>query len=144
MGVRLDDVNFEKRPFDTMLAYGQSKTANVLFTVELDRFGEARGVRAFAVHPGAVDTDVFRYMSSEEVRAWSASVKSFKSPQQGAATSVWCALSPSLEGMGGVYCEDCDIAGLEANESAAPYGVRAFAVDPDTATALWAFSEQAT
>ena len=144
MGLQLDDVNFERHPYDAMKAYGQSKTANVLFTVELDRAGQPYGVRAFAVHPGAIQTDIFRYMTPQELEDWKKMVKGFKTPQQGAATSVWCALSPQLEGMGGVYCEDCDIAELAPDDIAAGPGVRSFAIDPEKAAALWQFSENAT
>jgi NAD(P)-dependent dehydrogenase (short-subunit alcohol dehydrogenase family) len=144
MGVQLDDVNFDRQPFDTMKAYGQSKTANVLFAVELDRVGQEYGVRAFAVHPGAIRTEIFRYMSAQELEDWEKLVNHFKTLEQGAATAVWCALSDRLNGLGGVYCEDCDIAALLPDDSPAGYGVRSFAVDPDRAAALWRFSEAVT
>lgn len=144
MGLQLDDLNFEKHSFDKMKAYGQSKTANSLFAVELDRIGQEHGVRAFAVHPGAILTDIFRYMTNEELQAWTQRVNSFKNPQQGAATSIWCALSDQLDGIGGVYCEDCDIAELVPDDSQAGHGVRFYAIDPDKAAALWQFSESAT
>lgn len=144
MAVQLDDINFLRRPFDTMKAYGQSKTANVLFAVELDRVGQQDGVRAFAVHPGAIETDIFRYMSEEQLRDWKRMVTGFKTPQQGAATSVWCAVSEQLDGMGGVYCEDCDIAELLPDDSPAGCGVRSFAIDPGKAVALWELSEKVT
>jgi NAD(P)-dependent dehydrogenase (short-subunit alcohol dehydrogenase family) len=150
-GVDLSDPNFERRPYDKALAYAQSKTANSLFAVALDRVGEAHGVRAFAVHPGAVMTDIFRYMPEEERQAWvrrvqggagaSSSGNGFKTLEQGAATSLWCGLSEQLGGMGGVYCEDCNIAEVVPDESMAPYGVRSFAIDPDKAAALWRLSE---
>jgi NAD(P)-dependent dehydrogenase (short-subunit alcohol dehydrogenase family) len=140
----LDDLNFEKRGYTGMKAYGQSKTANVLFTVELDRIGQKYGVRAFAVHPGAIQSDIFRYMTEQEVQDWNKMVKGFKTPQQGAATSVWCALSEELDGMGGVYCEDCDIAELVPEDSGAGPGVRPHAVDPEKAVALWKRSELIT
>jgi NAD(P)-dependent dehydrogenase (short-subunit alcohol dehydrogenase family) len=152
MGLQLDDPNFERHPFDTNKAYGQSKTANSLFAVGLDRKGRQYGVRAFAVHPGAILTDIFRYMKEEELRSWVQRVKSqsaspedsFKTPQQGAATSIWCALSGQLNQMGGVYCEDCDIADLVPDDSPAVRGVRRHAIDPENALALWKFSEAAT
>jgi NAD(P)-dependent dehydrogenase (short-subunit alcohol dehydrogenase family) len=144
MGLQLDDVNFEKHPFDKMKAYGQSKTANSLFTVELDRIGREHKVQAFAVHPGAIMTEIFRYMTNEELQAWVQQVNNFKTPQQGAATSIWCALSDQLNGMGGVYCEDCDISELVPDDSQVTYGVRSFAIDPNQATALWQYSESAT
>ena len=144
MGLQLDDPNFEKQPYDKMKAYGQSKTANALFAVGLDSRGQSHGVRAFAVHPGAIQTDIFRYMTDEEQQAWAQQVSDFKTPQQGAATSVWCALSRQLDGMGGVYCEDCNIAELLPDDSPAPRGVRSWAIDPGKATLLWQFSEAAT
>jgi NAD(P)-dependent dehydrogenase (short-subunit alcohol dehydrogenase family) len=142
--LQLDDLNFERHPFDSTKAYGLSKTANSLFAVELDRIGQEHGIRAFAVHPGAIRTDIFRYMTDEELQAWMQRVNDFKTPQQGAATSIWCALSHQLNDIGGVYCEDCDIAVLVPDDSQAVYGVRPFAIDPDTAAALWQFSETAT
>lgn len=144
MGLQLDDPNFEKHPYDKMKAYGQSKTANILFAVELDRRGQHQGVRAFAVHPGAILTDIFRYMTDEELRAWKQRVNDFKTPQQGAATAVWCAVSDQLNGMGGVYCEDCDIANVVPDDQPDGKGVRSYAVDPDQAEVLWQFSEAAT
>jgi NAD(P)-dependent dehydrogenase (short-subunit alcohol dehydrogenase family) len=144
MALQLDDVNFERQPFDTMKAYGQSKTANVLFAVELDRVGQRHGVRAFAVHPGAIQTDIFRYMTEQQLQEWKRSVTSFKTPQQGSATSVWCALSEELEGKGGVYCEDCSIAEVLPDDSTAGRGVRSFAMDAGKAAALWRFSEMVT
>lgn len=144
MGVRLDDVNFEKHPYEPMMAYGQSKTANVLFAVELDKRGHESGVRAFAVHPGGVMTDIFRYMTEQEFEDWKRGVSAFKTPEQGAATSVWCALSEDLNGIGGVYCEDCHVAEVVPDNAGPGPGVRAHAVDPATASALWDFSEDAT
>jgi NAD(P)-dependent dehydrogenase (short-subunit alcohol dehydrogenase family) len=139
-----DDLNFGKRGYTGMKAYGQSKTANVLFAVELDRIGQTHGVRAFAVHPGAIRSDIFRYMTEQEVQDWNKMVKNFKTPQQGAATTVWCALSEQLDGMGGVYCEDCDIAELVPGDSGAGPGVRPHAIDPEKAVGLWRLSEAAT
>ncbi|MBS0027502.1 SDR family NAD(P)-dependent oxidoreductase [Chitinophaga hostae] len=152
MGVRLDDPNFEKHPFDTMKAYGQSKTANSLFAVELDRLGQEHGVRAFAVHPGAIRTEITRYMTTRELQTWVQRVQQqpgrqndgFKTLQQGAATATWCALSHQLNDMGGVYCEDNNIAGIVPDNAMAGYGVRSYAIDPDIATALWQFSETVT
>jgi len=144
MGLQLDDPNFDKHPFDKSKAYGQSKTAASLFAVELDRIGKEYGIRAFAVHPGAILTDAFRYMTEEEIQAWTQRVKGIKTTQQGAATSIWCALSHQLNGIGGVYCEDCDIAELVPDDLQAGYGVRSFAIDPDQAAALWQFSERVT
>jgi NAD(P)-dependent dehydrogenase (short-subunit alcohol dehydrogenase family) len=151
--VHLDDPNYLSRPYDKAAAYGQSKTANSLFSVELDRRGQGHGVRAFAVHPGGILTDLVRYLTDDELKAWGitreggvlrAPSAGFKSLAQGAATTVWCAVSPQLAGMGGVYCEDCDIAELVPNDSPSFSGVRHWAVDQPTATALWDLSEQLT
>lgn len=139
-----DDINFERQPFDTRKAYGQSKTANVLFTVELDRIGQKYGIRAYAVHPGAVQTDIFRHMSPEEYRTWSQPLSGLKTPQQGAATLVWCALSPQLAHIGGVYCENCNIAERVPADVTVPYGVRPHALDPVQAATLWQWSERVT
>ena len=144
MALQLNDPNFEKHPYDKMKAYGQSKTANVLFAIELDRLGKDHGIRAFAVHPGGILTDIFRYMTNEELQSWKQQVQHFKTPQQGAATSIWCALSDDLNGMGGVYCEDCNIAAIVPDDSKAVNGVRPYAIDPDQANALWQFSEMVT
>ncbi|MEU9192132.1 SDR family NAD(P)-dependent oxidoreductase [Streptomyces hundungensis] len=113
--IRWDDPHF-KRGYDKWQAYGQAKTANALFAVHLDRLGRDAGVRAFSLHPGEINTALVRHVSEEERIAagwvdaegtWSLE---FKTPEQGAATQVWAATSPRLTGLGGVYCEDCDIA----------------------------------
>jgi NAD(P)-dependent dehydrogenase (short-subunit alcohol dehydrogenase family) len=148
-GVDLSDPNFERHDYDKARAYARSKTANSLFAVELDGLGKAQSVRAFAVHPGAILTDIFRYMDEEEREVWVRRVRgqpggaNFKTPQQGAATAIWCALSEQLDGMGGVYCEDCNIAELLADDDSAGHGVRSFAIDEDIATELWQLSETA-
>jgi NAD(P)-dependent dehydrogenase (short-subunit alcohol dehydrogenase family) len=154
-GVDFDDTMFERRPYDKWTAYGQSKTANVLFAVGLEARGERRGIHAFAVHPGGIVTDLMRHLSAEEQAAFGvidgkATVAEAKSPAlatpirfktiaQGAATQVWAATNEKLEDKGGVYCEDCDIAEL-APEAGAK-GVRPYAVDPALAERLWARSE---
>ncbi|MBK7398400.1 MAG: SDR family NAD(P)-dependent oxidoreductase [Myxococcales bacterium] len=153
--VDLDDPWFERRPYDKWAAYGQAKTANVLFAVGLDARGRARGIRAFAVHPGGIVTDLMRHLSEEERRAFGVvdgkltvaeapSISSgltmrFKTVEQGAATQVWAATSPQLEGKGGVYCEDCDVAVVVQEPS--NHGVRPYAIDRGLAEALWARSE---
>jgi len=139
-----DDPNFERRPYDKWIAYGQSKTANALFAVALDARGEANRVRAFSVHPGAVVTDLMRFMPEEEIRsavATSNTISILKTPEQGAATSIWCATSTQLDGMGGVYCEDCDIAVAVPADFPQPRGVRPWATDPEQAERLWTMSE---
>jgi NAD(P)-dependent dehydrogenase (short-subunit alcohol dehydrogenase family) len=140
-----DDPHFERRAYDKWIAYGQSKTANVLFALALDARGESRGVRAFAVHPGAIVTDLMRSMSEDERRAAIAGIEQrgghLKTTEQGAATSVWCATSAQLEGMGGVYCEDCDVAEAVGADPDAPRGVRPWAIDRNAAEGLWTASE---
>ncbi|MDC0746774.1 oxidoreductase [Polyangium mundeleinium] len=143
-GVDFEDPFFERRPYDKWIAYGQSKTANALFALALDARGEAHRVRAFSVHPGGIVTELMRYMSDEEVRTavdTFSAVSTLKSAEQGAATSVWCATSPRLEGMGGVYCEDVDIAAPVPADSSERRGVRPWAMDRDLAERLWTQSE---
>jgi len=137
-----EDPNFERRAYDKWLAYGQSKTANVLFAVALDARGEKHGVRAFAVHPGVIHTDLSRHLTEAEVSGVLSSAAQFmKTPDQGAATSVWCATSPQLDGKGGVYCADVDIAPAVPADSKEFSGVRPWAIDPDAAARLWTLSE---
>ncbi|WP_030904744.1 SDR family NAD(P)-dependent oxidoreductase [Streptomyces sp. NRRL F-5126] len=147
--IRWDDVQFE-RGYDKWEAYGQAKTANVLFAVELDRLARASGIRAFAIHPGGILTPLQRHLPKEEMVAFgwideegNPIGDSFKTPQQGAATEVWAATSPQLDGAGGVYCEDCDIAPL-AEGTGSSGGVQAYAIDPAQATRLWRLSADLT
>lgn len=161
--VVFDDPNFDRRDYDRWAAYGQSKTANILFAVALDKRGQADGVRAFSLHPGSiVGTGLEKHLSEEELRAAGVidehgqpvldPAKNLKTVGQGAATSVWCATSPQLNNMGGVYCENCDIAplGHDAesdffldNESTlTDSGVMPYAVDSEAADRLWSLSEQ--
>jgi NAD(P)-dependent dehydrogenase (short-subunit alcohol dehydrogenase family) len=143
--VDFGDPHFERRPYDKWVAYGQSKTANVLFAVALDARGAPHRVRAFAVHPGAVVTELMRSMPEDEQRtAVAAASAALKSTDQGAATSVWCATSNELDGMGGVYCEDVDIAEAVPADFPEPRGVRPWATDPTLAEQLWAKSEEWT
>ncbi len=138
-----EDPNFEHRPYDKMIAYGQSKTANVLFAVELDRRYQREGIRAFALHPGAIlDTELARNYDPEELKLVverARRIGSFKSVEQGAATTLWCATSPQLDGLGGVYCENCDIAQIKTEGDD---GVRPYAIDPAIAERLWTWSER--
>ena len=154
-GVDFHDPNFEHREYDPWVAYGQSKTANALFAVALDAIGQTQGVRAFSVHPGGIVTDLIRHMTQEQIDASQIIDKdgkliidpanNKKTVEQGAATSVWCATSPQLDGMGGVYCADCNIArALPSNESAEMHGVRPRATDSVAAGRLWQLSEQLT
>jgi NAD(P)-dependent dehydrogenase (short-subunit alcohol dehydrogenase family) len=139
-----EDPNFEHRPYDKMIAYGQSKTANVLFAVEADRRYQHDGIRAFALHPGAIlDTGLARHYDPEEMKLVverARRIGSFKTVEQGAATTIWCATSPQLEGHGGVYCENCDIAPVKTEGDD---GVRPYAIDPAIAERLWTWSERA-
>ncbi|MBZ4375671.1 oxidoreductase [Corallococcus sp. AS-1-6] len=142
--VDFEDPFFQRRPYDKWVAYGQSKTANILFAVGLDARGEAHGVRAFAVHPGGILTELVRSMSEEEVRASienSNKVEPLKTPEQGAATTVWCATSSQLAGRGGVYCENVDIAVMAPPDATLRRGVKDWAVDPKQADRLWTASE---
>jgi NAD(P)-dependent dehydrogenase (short-subunit alcohol dehydrogenase family) len=158
-GIDFDDPHFQHRPYDRWKAYGQSKTANVLFAVELDRHGEASGIRAFAVHPGSILTDLIRHMTDEELSGYGISREDrrgsipagksvaeggdFKTLEQGAATSVWCATSPQLAGMGGVYCQDVEVAEVQS-DSASVRGVLPGAIDSEAAKRLWILSEELT
>jgi len=160
-GIDFDDPQFQHRSYDKWQAYGRSKTANVLFAVELDRRGEASGIRALAVHPGAILTELGRYMTDDDLRGFGLSRENsspgsvpvgrsvaeggdFKTIEQGAATSVWCATSPRLAGMGGVYCLDVDIAEVLPSDAATGPGVQPRAIDPKNAERLWTLSEELT
>ena len=144
-GMRWDDVQFETG-YEKWTAYGQSKSANALFAVELDRRGAGAGVRAYSLHPGAIMTPLQRHLPKEEMIAagWvdenGNTAGFFKTIPEGAATMVWAATSPKLDGIGGVYCEDCEVAPLSETGE----GVRPHAVDPDEAKRLWALSVELT
>ncbi len=143
--VDLDDPNFERREYNEWASYGQSKTANVLFSVELDKRFSGKGVRAYAVHPGGIDTNLGRHLSEEQAEALVQRVTTadpnfqWKTIPQGAATSVWAATAEELSAAGGVYCEDCGIA--EIDDTSSDKGVRSYAVDPEAAERLWTLSE---
>ncbi|MCJ2123505.1 SDR family NAD(P)-dependent oxidoreductase [Methylobacterium sp. J-077] len=148
--IRWDDLHFASG-YDKWRAYGQSKTANALFAVHLDRLGRDRGICAFSLHPGKIFTPLQRHLTQAEMIAegWldahgAAADPTFKSPAQGAATQVWAATSPRLDGLGGLYCEDCDAA-VRAEAAAQPFvGVKEYAVDPGEAERLWALSIELT
>jgi NAD(P)-dependent dehydrogenase (short-subunit alcohol dehydrogenase family) len=148
--VDFDDINFDRRDYNKWTAYGQAKSANALFAVHLDSLGAPHGIRAFAVHPGGIVTPLQRHLSREEQVAmgWfdaEGNVNSrFKTVEQGAATSMWCATSPLLAGKGGVYCEDCDIAARWTEGMDSSSGVHGHAIDPAIAAHLWAVSENMT
>ena len=150
--VDLDDPNFERRAYDEWLAYGRSKTANVLFAVEFDRRHRDRGVRATAVHPGGIQTELGRHLTQEAMDKLIASINEaqqaanapafeYKTIPQGAATSVWAAVVAPADEIGGRYCEDCHVAEVTVGEGIRS-GVRSYALDPERAKALWARSEQ--
>lgn len=152
--VDLEDPNFERTSYVEFLAYGRSKTANVLFAVEFDRRHRGDGIRAAAVHPGAIQTELGRNLTPEVTQqlarlgsasspATSAASYRWKSIPQGAATSVWCAVVAQAETIGGRYCEDCHVAAIAPDADAAGRtGVRAYALDPERARALWDKSEE--
>jgi NAD(P)-dependent dehydrogenase (short-subunit alcohol dehydrogenase family) len=143
--VDLDDPNFEQNPYDPWVAYGRSKTANVLFAVELDRRLQDRGIRATAVHPGMIYTELSRYMTDETLQALIEArgdrQVQVKSLEQGAATSVWAAVVAPAGEVGGRYCEDCSVSPVITDPVRSP-GVMPYAVDPEEARALWSRSEE--
>lgn len=148
--MRWDDVQFANG-YDKWLAYGQSKTAIALFATHLDRLGRARGVRAFSVHPGSIHTPLQRHMSLEEMTAlgWldergEVIDPNFKTPSQGAATTLWAATSPLLAGKGGLYCENCDVAVRDNSPAPTETSVRDYAIDPAQAERLWRLSAELT
>jgi NAD(P)-dependent dehydrogenase (short-subunit alcohol dehydrogenase family) len=151
-GVDSSDPNFNQRPYDKWEAYGQSKSANSLFAVELDKRGQEHGIRAFAVHPGGILTDLARYLTDEDLKPFGVyrengvlkGPESLKNIEQGAATTVWCAVSPQLNDKGGVYCEDCNIAPMLPADSKLRSGMRPWAVDKAAAETLWTLSEKLT
>lgn len=147
-GIQWDDPNYLTRPYDKWEAYGQAKTANALFAVGFERRFGSRGVHANAVMPGGIMTPLQRHMAREEMVAmgWIDAAtgqlrEGFKTPEQGASTSVWAALGTELEGIGGLYLEDCQQALPWTKES--PWqGVMPHALDPESAERLWALSAQ--
>ncbi len=148
-GLRWDDPMWTAGGYEKWAAYGQAKTANALFAVELDARGREHGVRAFSVHPGGILTPLQRHLSHQEMvdRGWIDEDgreigQGFKTPEQGAATTCWAATSPTLEGLGGVYCEDCDVA-VDAEEGSR-VGVAHWASDPEQAARLWSVSAELT
>jgi NAD(P)-dependent dehydrogenase (short-subunit alcohol dehydrogenase family) len=150
--IRWDDVQFTTG-YDKWLAYGQAKTANVLFAVHLDTLARDAGVRAFALHPGGILTPLQRHVPREEQieRGWilpDGTVNPafpMKTPEQGAATQTWAAVSPQLDGLGGVYLEDCDVASVvEGERTGLGAGVMPYAIDPEQAARLWELSASLT
>jgi NAD(P)-dependent dehydrogenase (short-subunit alcohol dehydrogenase family) len=162
--VMFDDINFERRAYDPFKAYGQSKTANILFAVGLDGRGKDEGIRAFALHPGGIaGTNLGTHVGLEMLKKTGFVdennrpvvdlSRDLKSVPQGAATHVWCAVSPQLDGKGGVYCADSDItpvlpeggsSDLTEDRTNRGTGVEAYAIDPDAAEEFWRRSEAIT
>jgi NAD(P)-dependent dehydrogenase (short-subunit alcohol dehydrogenase family) len=153
--VNLEDPNFERTPYDPMVAYGRSKTANILFAVAFDARHRGQRVRAAAVHPGAIRTELGRYMNAGQLQnlvdrinqQLAAEGKSFewKTIPQGAATSVWAAVVAPADEIGGRYCANCQVGEIVRDETtitALSEGVLAYALDPDNAEALWKKSEE--
>lgn len=149
--IDFEDPFFDKRPYDKWKAYGQSKTANVLFAVELDRRGQKDGVRALALHPGVIQTELSRHMNDDDYKMFGVDridgklvprrPEDYKTPEQGAGTIAWCAFNKQLDGIGGVYCEDCDVAVAVPADAPTGPGVRPWAIDPAIAQQLWTASE---
>jgi len=138
--VRFDDIHFDQRPYDKWQAYGQSKTANVLFAVALNQRLRRRGIEAFSLHPGAITTGLLRHLSREEItglaRLSEAQGTPHKSVLSGAATQVYAATAPELRGRGGAYLSDCQICEID-DERNSPAVVRSYALDRRTAERLW-------
>ena len=156
--VNLEDPNFERSAYDPWAAYGRSKTANILFAVEFDRRHRGAGIRATSVHPGGIATELGRHaypepgalqkrveeLNAEAVAAERPANFRLKTIPQGAATTVWAGLVAAADAVGGRYCEDCGVAEVitGATSSLVSAGVRAYAVDPEHAKALWRKSEE--
>jgi NAD(P)-dependent dehydrogenase (short-subunit alcohol dehydrogenase family) len=154
--VDLNDPNFETTSYEPFVAYGRSKTANILFAVEFDRRHRDHGVRATAVHPGGIMTELARHMPAGAIEAWMQQIQEqraalgeapfeFKSIPQGAATSVWAGVVAPADEVGSKYCEDCQIGELipaDSEVSVISRGVRGYALDPENAKALWRKSEE--
>ena len=151
--VDLYDPNFERRAYDPWIAYGNSKTANILFAVGLEKRFGGKGIHAYALHPGGIETNLGRHMSEADRAALMERIRKnaarsgqapqpFKSIPQGAATTCWVVTAEELEGRGGLYAEDCHVAATDDTNPTG--GVRSYALDPETADRLWTLSEKLT
>jgi NAD(P)-dependent dehydrogenase (short-subunit alcohol dehydrogenase family) len=154
--VDLQDPNFERTPYEPFVAYGRSKTANILFSVAFDQRHRKRGVRAAAVHPGGIRTELARHMDPSQMQARIDQISKqlaaegkgpfqLKTIPQGAATSVWAGVVAPAEEIGGRYCEDCHVGSIVPDHltlSPISEGVRGYALDPNAAEALWKKSEE--
>ena len=153
--VDLTDPNFERTPYEPFIAYGRSKTANILFAVAFDERHRGRGIRAAAVHPGIIQTELTRYMDPDHVKGLREQINNqleaegrgplaWKTIPQGAATSVWAGVVAPANEIGGRYCENCHVGQIVSDEvvfSPGSEGIRGYALDPDNAAALWKKSE---
>jgi NAD(P)-dependent dehydrogenase (short-subunit alcohol dehydrogenase family) len=154
--VDLEDPNFERTPYEPFVAYGRSKTANILFAVAFDKRHRDRGVRAAAVHPGGIQTELGRYLDESQIQQILDQIAQqhagegkepfqWKTIPQGAATSVWAAVVASADEIGGQYCENCHVGHIVPDDvtiNAISEGVRGYALDPTNAEALWKRSEE--
>jgi NAD(P)-dependent dehydrogenase (short-subunit alcohol dehydrogenase family) len=151
--VDFEDIDFRTRSYDKWQAYGQAKRANALFALGLERRGASHGVRALSLHPGVILTDLARHLNEEEINSFDVydddgnrridPSRDLKSPERGAATSVWAATRPELQNIGGVYCEDCEVS-LPQGQAEGNKDVASWAMDPKAAEHLWAISQQLT
>jgi NAD(P)-dependent dehydrogenase (short-subunit alcohol dehydrogenase family) len=154
--VDLEDPNFERTSYEPFVAYGRSKTANILFAVAFDKRHKDRGVRAAAVHPGGIQTELARYTDpsrleklvaqiNEQLAAQGKGLFQWKTVPQGAATSVWAGVVAGADEIGGRYCENCHVGNIVPDDitiTAVSEGIRAYALNPTTAEALWKKSEE--
>jgi NAD(P)-dependent dehydrogenase (short-subunit alcohol dehydrogenase family) len=154
--IDLDDPNFEWTPYELFVAYGRSKTANILFAVAFDERHRGRGVRAAAVHPGVIQTELTRYMDPDHLQTLREQIDKqlaaegkgplqWKTIPQGAATSVWAGVVAPADEVGGKYCENCHVGHVVADDmviNAISEGVRGYALDSTIAAALWKKSEE--
>jgi NAD(P)-dependent dehydrogenase (short-subunit alcohol dehydrogenase family) len=154
--VDLDDINFERTPYEPFVGYGRSKTANILFAVAFDKRHRGRGVRAAAVHPGGIQTELGRYVEAgrfeklladinQQLAAQGKGPFQWKSIPQGAATSVWAAVVAPADKIGGQYCENCHVGQIVPDDgpiNVISEGVRAYALDAKNSEALWKKSEE--
>ena len=154
--VDLEDPNFERTPYEPFIAYGRSKTANILFAVAFDKRHRGRGVRAAAVHPGGIQTELGRHLDSSQMQQIIEGINQqlaeedqgpfqWKTIPQGAATSVWAAVVAPADQIGGRYCENCHVGSIVSDHvtlSPISEGVRGYALDPRNAEALWKKSEE--
>jgi NAD(P)-dependent dehydrogenase (short-subunit alcohol dehydrogenase family) len=143
-GMQWDDPHWRTKPYDKWLAYGQSKTANVLFAMELEKRLSDKGIHAYALHPGVIMTELSRHLTEDDTAGLATRLTGLqlKTVEQGAATQVWAATSPELEGRGGLYLEDCHVAGPTPGDGSGGYAP--WAVDPEQSARLWDWSEEQT